>query len=130
MPESGSKFAHDGGVWTVVALSGDRATIEDRRTGSTRSVAITHLLIAPGSRLLDAPIAPPQPAVGPLLANLDERQLRELGDRAAHVLELTTGYRSGDPDDPLPGEPREAYRPGQARMDRYHAKAAELRHGA
>jgi len=124
--KAGSKVAHDGSVWSVVALSGDRATIEDRVAGSTRSVAITHLLTAPGSRLLDAPIALPQAAVGPLLANLDEAQLHDLRDRAAHVLELTTGYRSGDAGDALPGEPREPYRPGTAKMDRYAAKAAEL----
>jgi len=94
--KAGSKLAHDGGVWTVVSLSGDRATIEDRVAGSTRSVAISHLLSAPGSRLLDAPIVLPRAAVGPLLANLDEAQLRELDDRAAHVLELATGYRSGN----------------------------------
>jgi len=124
--KAGSTLAHDGGVWTVVALSGDRATIEDRVAGSTRSVAITHLLSAPGSRLLDAPITLPQLAVGPLLANLDEAQLRELGERTAHMLELTTGYRSGDPASALPGEPRESYRPGTTKMTRYEAKAAEL----
>lgn len=121
--KAGSKLAHDGSVWTVVALSGDRATIEDRVAGSTRSVAITHLLSAPGSRLLDAPIALPRPAIGPLLANLDAAEMQELNDRAAHMLELTTGYRSGDPMDALPGEPREHYRSGTARMDRYQAKA-------
>lgn len=31
----GSKLAHDGAVWTVVALSGDRASIEDRLAGKT-----------------------------------------------------------------------------------------------
>ena len=40
---AGSKLAHDGSVWSVVALSGDGATIEDRASGSTRSVAITLL---------------------------------------------------------------------------------------
>lgn len=124
--KAGSKLAHDGGVWTVVSLSGDRATIVDSVAGSTRSVAISHLLSAPGSRLLDAPIVLPRAAVGPLLANLDEAQLRALDDRAAHVLELATGYRSGNADDALPGEPREPYRPGTAKMDRYRAKAAEL----
>ena len=124
--KTGSKFAHDGGVWTVVALCGDRATIEDRRGGGTRSVTIAHLLSAPGSRLLDAPITPSRPAVGPMLANLTDAQRRELDERAAHVLEVTTGYRSGDPSEALPGEPLEPYRPGQPKMDRYRAKAAEL----
>lgn len=123
----GSKLAHDGAVWTVVALSGGRVTIEDHVARQTRSVGITHLLSAPGSRLLDLHIAPPLQAVGPLLANLDQAQLTDLADRAAHIRELTTGYRSGNPTDALPGEPRAAYRPGVARMDRYQAKALELR---
>lgn len=122
----GSNLAHDGAVWTVVALSGDRVTIEDQVARQTRCVGITHLLSAPGSRLLDLHIAPPQQAVGPLLANLDEAQVTDLANRAAHIRELTTGYRSGNPTDALPGEPRAEYRPGVARMDRYQAKALEL----
>ncbi len=122
----GSKLAHDGAVWTVVALAGDRATIEAQPTRQTRSVAITHLLTAPGSRLLDAQITPPTPAVGPLFANLDEAQLIDLVERAAHMRELTTGYRSGVPTEAVSGEPREPYRPGASKMDRYAAKAAEL----
>ncbi len=50
----GSRVAHDGAVWTVVALAGERATLTEQGTAATRSVAITHLLTAPGSRLLDS----------------------------------------------------------------------------
>lgn len=68
----GSKVAHDGETWTIVALDGGRATIEAPLADHTRSVAITHLLSAPGSRLLDAGAVLPEPAVGPLFANLTD----------------------------------------------------------
>ena len=58
----GSKVAHDGDVWTVVALTGAHATLEDRRAGRTQAVAITSLLSSPDSRLLGVLAAPPIPA--------------------------------------------------------------------
>lgn len=125
----GSKVAHDGETWTVVALEGGRATIKARVAGQTRSVAITHLLSAPGSRLLDSGAVLPEPAVGPLFANLTEAALRDVSVRAQHVREVLAGYRSGSGEDALPGEPRAVYRPGSPKMDRYRAKAAELEIG-
>ena len=125
----GSKVTHDGGTWTVVALTGAHATLEDQRAGQTQAVAITHLLTAPDSRLLDVLATRPIPAVGPVLANLAEPQLTDVCERAAHVRELLSGYRSGSAADALPGEPREPYRPGTPRMGRYRAKAEELNVG-
>jgi transposase InsO family protein len=122
----GSRIAHDGGVWTVLALTGVRATIEDGAARQTRSVRITHLLSSPGSRLLDPPSGPPVGAVGPLLANLSEVELRVVCERAADVREVLTGYRSGSPEDASAGEPRACYLPGTPRMDRYGAKSREL----
>lgn len=63
---TGSRVAYGGGVWTVVALTGQRATLSKPGTGETRSVAITHLLIAPGSRLLDVAQTRLTRAVAPL----------------------------------------------------------------
>ena len=125
----GSKVAHDGDVWTVVALTGAHATLEDRRAGRTQAVAITSLLSSPDSRLLGVLAAPPIPAVGPVLANLAESELTEVCERAAHLRELLSGYRSGSAANALPGEPREHYRPGTPRMVRYRAKADELNIG-
>lgn len=124
----GSKVAHDGGTWTVVALTGAHATLEEQPAGRTQAVAITRLLTAPDSRLLDV-LAAPIPSVGPVLANLAESELTDVCERAAHVRELLSGYRSGSAADALPGEPREPYRPGTPRMGRYRAKAEELNMG-
>ena len=122
----GSKIAYDGGVWTLVEFGGDRVTVEERDSGRVRSVRIAYLLSAPGSCVLDAPVALSAAAVGPLLANLTESELSAVGCRAAHVREVLTGYRSGSPEDALEVEPRPSYEPGRPLMDRYRAKADEL----
>src|SRR5262249_53723037 len=64
--------------------------------------------------------------VGPELASLTAGELAVVCERAAHVREVLTGYRSGSAEHALVGEPRAAFSPGTALMDRYAAKAAEL----
>lgn len=66
------------------------------------------------------------------------RQLKTAGDlkagrlelaelRMSHLLEVATGFRSGDPLRPGPGEPRPEYEPATTTLtDRRHAKVAEL----
>ena len=49
-----------------------------------------------------------------------------VAERAGHVREVLTGYRSGHPERARPGEPRPGYRPGQPLKARYRAKAGEL----
>ena len=122
----GSRVRYDAGVWTFVALEGDRATVEEQGSGRSRAVRIADLLSAPRGRLLDPPDARPMSAVGPLLASLSELELALVCERAGHVRELLTGYRSGSAEDALAGEPRAAYQPGTRLMDRYRAKAQEL----
>ncbi|MFD7661289.1 transposase [Streptomyces sp. NPDC059788] len=52
-------------------------------------------------------------------------ELTEL--RMAHLLEVATGFRSGDPFHPGPGEPRVEYDPRRTTLtERRHAKVAEL----
>jgi hypothetical protein len=120
----GSRVWHDGEMWKVVALAADRATIEN--PVGARSVSVVDLLAAAGTRLLDAAPEEATPAIGPLLANLGEQERRELQVRLGHVLEVLTGFRSGRATNPARDEPRPAYQPGSALMDRYEAKAGEL----
>jgi len=52
---------------------------------------------------------------------------RAASKRLAHLLEARTGYRSGDPGDPLPGEPHEDYDPDlHGLTERMRAKATEI----
>ncbi|WP_323958833.1 Mu transposase C-terminal domain-containing protein [Arthrobacter sp. JZ12] len=57
---------------------------------------------------------------------IPEDQWEEVTDRASHVREVLSGYKSGTQASPLPGEPRDKYDPRKSLMSRYEAKAAEL----
>ncbi len=95
-----------------------------RAGGRSRSVAITRLLSAPNRLLVEE--EPAAAGVGHVFSSLGETERAQLNDRLAHVRELLTGYRSGDPAALLPGEPRPAFAPARPRMERYEAKAEEL----
>ncbi|MEV7715257.1 transposase [Streptomyces sp. NPDC088270] len=61
------------------------------------------------------------------LADLTKDQLERARMRAAHVLEVETGFREGHPARALPGEPRRAYDPDRTTLtQRRYAKAAEI----
>jgi putative transposase len=60
------------------------------------------------------------------LARADQEEMERLAGLQAHMLELVTGYRSGDPAAPAPGEPREGFDPSLPMRQRVAAKAAEL----
>jgi transposase InsO family protein len=58
---------------------------------------------------------------------LSDKQLRAAAELLADLNEASSGYRSGDPGRPAPGEPRERFDPGRTTLrDRLEAKAAEL----
>jgi transposase InsO family protein len=122
----GSRVIYDGEVYTVIAIAGDRVTVQQQVSGRALSVRIASLLAAPDSKLLDATVAVSVGAVGPALASLTDGEMTVVCERAAHLREMLTGYRSGSLERALPGEPRAAYAPGVSLMERYRAKAAEL----
>jgi transposase InsO family protein len=122
----GSRVIYDGEICTVLALAGDRVTVQEQRSGRALSVRIASLLAVPGRGLLDPAVAVRVGAVGPALASLTDAEMTAVCERAAHLREVLMGYRSGSAEQALPGEPRAAYRPGRPLMERYRAKAAEL----
>lgn len=67
---------------------------------------------------------------GPVLLEsgaLSDRQLRDAAELLGHLNEAWFGYRSGDPDRALEGEPRPGFDPSQTTVgDRVQAKAVEL----
>lgn len=64
----------------------------------------------------------------PLLDDLAPDQQRRVLLRLEHLLEVQTGFRSGDAHRALPGEPRAAYDPATTTLgERRRAKVAELR---
>ena len=118
---AGASVVYDGQAWDVAELAPPGVLLE--RPGELRRVSIGHLLAAPGTRLGDAGESM---AGGGLLAGLDSAGLAAVRDRAAHVREACTGYRSGTAELAVPGEPRPEYGPGTSLVQRYRAKAAEL----
>ncbi|WAX78338.1 TnsA-like heteromeric transposase endonuclease subunit [Streptomyces sp. KMM 9044] len=61
-----------------------------------------------------------------LFAQLSDEKLAEVRERAAHVNEVLTGFRSGNAELAEPGEPRPQYAATVPKMQRYEMKAAEL----
>ncbi|GGW65482.1 hypothetical protein GCM10010381_58170 [Streptomyces xantholiticus] len=61
-----------------------------------------------------------------VLGQLDEAEKRKVRDRAEHVREVLTGYRSGSSEVARDDEPRPEYSPDRPLEARYAAKIAEL----
>ncbi len=79
--------------------------------------------LSPGAVLL--PVDRDRQPAG--LEDLPAVRREQLGLRVAHLLEMETGFRSGDPRRPLAGEPRPAYDPATTTLAaRRQAKAREL----
>lgn len=61
-----------------------------------------------------------------VLESLSDRKRTEVTERAAHMREVLTGFRSGSSEIAEPGEPRAQFDPSTPILDRYRAKAVEL----
>jgi putative transposase len=118
----GARLLFDGDLVEVVELEGTRVTLCNLRTRGHLVVGLTRLVAQARRPLGD----PDREAAGVMLAGLTVEQRRELGERAAHVREVLTGFRSGDPGRPAPGEPDPRFAVNVALKARYQAKAAQL----
>lgn len=123
----GSQVVRDGEVCEVVALEGDQAVVCDRR-GKAARMWVVDLLdpSVPGQRVVGVDAVGMGEAPGIVMGTVDESLLAEARERAGHVREVLTGYRSGSSDMAEPGEPRPEYMPDIALMQRYASKSKEL----
>jgi hypothetical protein len=127
----GAVVVVDGVEWLVESFAPQYRHIQLRRgDGTTMQTTVRALLTGPASRApvgattLGTDAGSRQPVT---LADLtrDQRELALL--RLAHVLEVETGFRGGDPLRPGPGEPRAGYDPDATTLTaRRLAKVAEL----
>jgi hypothetical protein len=125
---AGAHVAYDGQRWEIAELSPPSVLLSGP-AGELRRVTISHLA-AVGSAVITRPgSGGDSPDTGAALSGLDSGELARLRERVAHVREACTGYRSGSPELAQPGEPRPEYGPGTGKLQRYQAKAAELRLG-
>jgi transposase InsO family protein len=128
----GSKFEFDGELFEVAEFISAAGTYEVILQGpnSFRRKSVVDLLADPSARLIadedgPEPDDPYDPAAIALLG-LSPADMKAVREKADHIREATTGYRSGSPELALEGEPRPEYDPARKLMERYDAKCKEL----
>ncbi|MFJ6569167.1 hypothetical protein ACIQNU_17245 [Streptomyces sp. NPDC091292] len=129
----GTRLKYDGEVVVVEEMFGSAAGNEllvrdgaDRRFRLSLRVALssgraTVIATGPGPEVDDD-----GETASVLFALLSEEELAEVRERAAHVNEVLTGFRSGSEEAPQPGEPRPQYAVTVPKLQRYETKATEV----
>ena len=127
---AGSALLLGGREWTVASVEAQYGRVLLRCGGEERQRSIRWLAHHPDCRPVpddDAAAAARPSGQPPVLEDLTDYQREVLRLRVAHLLEAETGFRSGDPLRPEPGEPRPAFDPRSTLLgQRRRAKAAEL----
>lgn len=129
----GSRLIHDGMLLEVVEIDlGPFGThvVLSRRDGVRGLVRMSFTELCEKARVVqiddeDRPGAADQPA-SVILSSLSPKEHSEVEERAGHVREVLTGFKSGSSEFAAEGEPRDGYREGIPWMQRYKAKADEL----
>jgi transposase InsO family protein len=130
----GARFCYEGEIVEIVEMHVTGSVLEavakDRRGETVRRFSLEELLVSERARLIgpgEGRAAEDEPDVASVvLSAVPEAQRRLALERAAHVREVLTGFRSGFPETALPGEPRQPYTQDVPIMERYAAKAGEL----
>ncbi|MGW4371941.1 Mu transposase C-terminal domain-containing protein [Nocardia takedensis] len=131
----GTRLIYDGETVEIVEMiatsAGNEVVLRSQSAGrSVRRVSVRELLTIDSVRVIpaeDGPAGTDDGALaGAVLDDLNEAQRRGLLDRAEHVREVLTGYKSGSAELAGAGEPRTEYDPALSLNVRYEAKAAEL----
>lgn len=129
----GTHFRLDGETVKVVEFAslatGMEAAIKDGRDRLAR-ISLRELLTSDRAELLHDRSGPSpsddEDIAAVVLNRLTTEEKKEVLERAKHIREMLTGYRSDSEDLPRPDEPRPHCVPGLPLTDRYDAKAAEL----
>jgi hypothetical protein len=114
----GTRLVMDGETVEIVELSstqsGNEVIVKDSR-GRIRHVSQRELLLSGRARVIpdvDGPATDdPYETAGTVLARLSAAGRSKVAERAAHIEEALTGYKSGSPELAEPGEPRPEYDP-------------------
>jgi hypothetical protein len=129
----GTRLVVDSVTLMIVELTftqgGNEVILQDGQ-GKIRRMSQRELLTSDRVRVIpdgDGPSSSDQQdTAAVVLAILPRAGREQVAERAAHVEEALTGYRSGSPEIAAPGEPRPEYDPALPLTTRYAAKAAEL----
>ena len=132
----GTRFIHDGELMQVAeihfAATGTVVVLRSvtRASGGVTRVTLRELLDGTRARILPedagAQANDDTDLASVVIASMTDSECKELNERAAHLREALTGYRSGSAELAADGEPKEQYDPGLSLTSRYTAKAAEL----
>jgi putative transposase len=125
----GVRLWFDGELVEVVELAAARVGVRMLRTGGLVSMGLVDLVA--GATAVDAEGRGPRPEgrqepAGTLLAALGPAQQRAVRERAGHVREVLTGFRSGYPDRAGAGEPWPEFTDTLPLLVRYRNKARQL----
>lgn len=128
----GTRVMYDGAVHVVTewlpAVQGTDVVL--RGPTSVCRMSLVELISGGRARLLtDVVGSTSDDSVDPaavVLGSLSARKRKEVSERAAHIKEVLTGFRSGTSEAPGPREPRAEFDPSTPILDRYAAKASEL----
>ncbi|MER7911314.1 Mu transposase C-terminal domain-containing protein [Streptomyces sp. NPDC096068] len=130
----GTRFRLDGETIEVVEFAilatGMEVILKDARDRLVR-MSVRELLTSDRAEVIPEDRGPAAAddegdLVSVVLARLTKEERKDVLERADHVRETLTGYRSGSEELARPGEPRPEYAPGLSLGKRYAAKASEL----
>lgn len=129
----GTRFIYDGQILTVEKMTPTVYGVEVVAVGGgyTHLLSLKLLLDETRSRVIPSLddtnwIDEEAETAALLLAQLTEAERHAVRERATHVREVLTGFRSGSEELRQPDEPRPQFDPTLPLRDRYEAKAAEL----
>jgi transposase InsO family protein len=128
----GTRVMYDGELYTITDWLPQTTGTEVILTGPISACRLSLVALISGNRAQILPDGP-GPESGDnatpaaiKLVGLTAEQTEQLRERAEHVREVVTGFRSGSEQIARPGEPRPRYAPSLPLMRKYAAKAAEL----
>jgi transposase InsO family protein len=120
----GVSVFYNGDACEVVALDGSGVTLKNGRTGHFSKVSLARLA---GTAQLAGSVEDGERASTVVaLFGLTPAQRKRLSERAGHLREMLTGYRSGHSAVTAAREPRPQFNPSLPLAPRYQAKADEL----
>jgi transposase InsO family protein len=130
----GTRVVYDGEIVTIVEMfpdkRGNEVLVADR-AGKRRFWITLRELLTRGQAMLiadeDRPRSDdPGDVASVALSSLDEAARQSVSERAGHVREILTGFRSGTEVLALPNEPRPHYGAEKSLDERYATKAVEI----
>jgi transposase InsO family protein len=129
----GAHFRYDGETVEVVEMvataAGNEVVLKNGRGGLLR-ISLRELLFSGRAAIIPGQAGPDSAdedeIAGVVLGQLSEPQRTQVIERAEHIREVLTGFRSGSRELARPAEPRPQFAPDLSLDARYAAKAVEL----